>query len=643
MDASMIITPNTTFKENRRNIWFRQPPVAMSASRLLTGSLSLVLLCMTSSAFLYPTQVRRNTVSVSSSKDLSAQEALQRTAAHLERLKRQHPRRPTTDDPFTEKRERLHQQYLLQSANALKTELKARGLPRTGRKPDLASRLVEYDLQQEYGIQTKQEIEEQAEVDAVWKNRERTSTPIHSFAGLQLSEAAANALGTANFDTPSIIQAQAIPALLSGESAILHAETGSGKTLAYLLPFTEQLWQEQNDDSSGFIVVLTPSRELAAQVAGIATVLSPPGTVRLVSHATNLLSDGQKDRGELEFGGRIDDSPSRGSPRLIVGSAKSIMHSLYGDGVMPASPTSKPEAMFFLRNVRCLILDEVDRLLNVKKARKEKHKVHERPAAVVTSAVARLTLGRAQIVAASATVGRPLKRELARVLGLPAQGCPRVIRGSEEGFVQPKDSAHLGRAITVPTTVRNYVTAVDASTTGKLLTSAFFVIKSLENRPRRILLVLTRGCGLSTKNAIGALKHFRCTPEPQSLLDALEASGTDNLIQVHRDVSGATGVGESTYFNEKESESDEEGYLLVTGEDTVRGLHLDGLDVVIVVGRPHGPDEYTHIAGRTGRAGRTGSVVNVVSFENASALKSWERMLELKFEPLAMEDIPNLD
>lgn len=148
---------------------------------------------------------------------------------------------------------------------------------------------------------------------------------------------------------------------------------------------------------------------------------------------------------------------------------------------------------------------------------------------------------------------------------------------------------------------------------------------------------------MSTQNTIGALKHFRCTPEPKSLLDALEASGTDDMIRVHRDVSGSTGVGGSSNVGAKGNKpDDEEGYLLVTGEDTVRGLHLDGLDVVIVVGRPHGPDEYMHIAGRTGRAGRTGSVISVVNFEDAAAFKSWEHMLDLKFEQLAAEDIPNI-
>ena len=95
---------------------------------------------------------------------------------------------------------------------------------------------------------------------------------------------------------------------------------------------------------------MTPTRELAAQVAGIATVLAPPGTVRLISHATNLMSDGSKEYGEEEYGGRVDTNASRNSPRLFIGSAKSIMHSLYGDGVMPASPTTKPEAQCFLKN-----------------------------------------------------------------------------------------------------------------------------------------------------------------------------------------------------------------------------------------------------------------------------------------------------
>lgn len=54
--------------------------------------------------------------------------------------------------------------------------------------------------------------------------------------------------------------------------------------------------------------------------AGIASVLAPPGTVRMVSHPTNLMSDGLRDRGERDNGGRLDDGDGRTMPRLFIGS-----------------------------------------------------------------------------------------------------------------------------------------------------------------------------------------------------------------------------------------------------------------------------------------------------------------------------------
>ena len=80
-------------------------------------------------------------------------------------------------------------------------------------------------------------------------------------------------------------------------------------------------------------------------------------------------------------------------------------------------------------------------------------------------------------------------------------------------------------------------------------------------------------------------------------------------------------------------------YLLVTGEDSVRGLHLDGLDVVLVIGRPNSPDEYTHIAGRTGRAGQSGKVINIVGSGKGHSLASWESTLGVRFESLSVEDM----
>ena len=647
---------------------------------MITAAGSLCLVAENVSAFVPPsttgistTRQHRFCTGGSLSVATSPDEALERVKNQLNKMNQDAANSSDGDSSSDPSYESLYREYAMLPANTLKAELKKLKLPQKGRKPDLAKRLAEYEIQLQTGRATASETPREEEAVKAWKDVENSTsddaTPvkkISSFCGISLSNAGSAALSKASFQQASPIQHRSIPAIVSGESVILHAETGSGKTLAYLLPITEQLWLEHNSnsfdgDEQGYAIIMTPTRELAAQVAGVASVLAPPGYVRLVSHPTNLCNDGQKDRGEEVLGGRMAGR-NRDNPRLIVGSAKAIMHSLYGDGKMPASPTTKPEAMNLLRNVRYVVLDEVDRLLNVKKTRgggpPSKRKTHEKPAAIVSSAVARMTLGRAQIVAASATVGRPLKRELTRVLGLSPQDCPRVIRGSGEENDDPpshEPGMHMGRAVTIPDIVQNYIVSVDEESTGKLLTSAMFAIKQLnkKNRKQKMLLVLTRGCGINTQTAVGAMKHFRCDPEPVSLLDALQADGTNSLIEKHRQVSGAGGVGEA-YFQGKtkkdadndtddNNDDDSEGYLLVTGEDTVRGLHLDGLETVLVVGRAHGPDEYTHIAGRTGRAGKPGKVVNVMNSGDARKVGTWDKLLDVEFTNIAIEELEHLN
>lgn len=575
------------------------------------------------------------------------------------------------------------EQLRAKPANDLKVELSSLRLSSKGRKPDLVNRLAEYYVSRDGGANNANGDDEGEEFDIpelITPSSLNLDRPM-SFAGIpRLSANAANALHQAfgvekdQSPEPTPIQSIAIPKLFNppNPNALLHAPTGSGKTIAYLLPITETLWKEvedpnmnPNDISNGVALVLLPTRELAAQVAGVATVLAPPGMVRLVPRPMDLMGfgkDGEVDRGEeyeyLENEGTEgeDSATPRGrkyKPRILVGSAKSISISLFGDKKLPGTPTNKPQGKELLSSVRWLVMDEVDRLLNVKKGRTDKKSNrHEKPAAMLAAAIARLTVGRAQVIAASATVGRPLKRELSRVLGLHSSECPETLRGEEDeaGFEKKLegDEVHIGRAVKIPDTVTNYVLPVDGSTSGSLLTSAAFASKamlqnsdSFEASNRKILLVLTRNCDIKVHNAMGALRHFGISPEPQSLLDALEADGTDRLVEAHRKVSRVEGVGGAKQGKSGANKLDE-GYLLVTHEDNVRGLHLDGLDAVVVVGRPGSTDEYTHIAGRTGRAGRRGSVLNIVSFEQAAAMASWTKMLGVDFLPVDEDEVGSI-
>eukprot|EP00581_Thalassiosira_minuscula_P014811 CAMPEP_0183722190 /NCGR_PEP_ID=MMETSP0737-20130205/14225_1 /TAXON_ID=385413 /ORGANISM="Thalassiosira miniscula, Strain CCMP1093" /LENGTH=829 /DNA_ID=CAMNT_0025952311 /DNA_START=34 /DNA_END=2523 /DNA_ORIENTATION=+ len=576
------------------------------------------------------------------------------------------------------------EQLRLRPANDLKAELTNLRLSSKGRKPDLVQRLAEYYVENGVDVDADDDDDDDgAEFDlpTLTKSTSLNLDRPMSFAGIpRLSSTAANALHQAfgagttastpsTFPEPTPIQSVAVPKLFypPNPSALLHAPTGSGKSIAFLLPITETLWREvendtevdANDMENGMALILLPTRELAAQVAGVASVLAPPGMVRLVPRPTDLMSfwkEGNLDRGEeYEYnekeggdhgGNGANDEGRKYQPRILVGSAKSISTSLFGDKKMPGPPTNKPQGKQLLSNTRWLVMDEVDRLLHVKKTRTDKRSRHEKPAAMLAAAVSRLTVGRVQVIAASATVGRPLRRELSRVLGLHSSKCPETLRGEEDAASMERrersaEVTHVGRAVKIPDAVTNYVMPVDGSTSGSLLTSAAFAAKNIlrpspgrDASGRKVLLVLTRNCDIKVHNAMGALRHFGIQPEPRSLLDALEADGTDRLVEAHRKVSGVEGVGGAKKQKGSVDSGDESGYLLVTHEDNTRGLHLDGLDAVIVVGRPGSPDEYTHIAGRTGRAGRKGSVLNIVSFEQAAALASWTKMLGVDFYPV---------
>ena len=89
-----------------------------------------------------------------------------------------------------------------------------------------------------------------------------------SFESLGLSKPLLQAVADKGYTTPSPIQLQAIPAVLTGKDVMAAAQTGTGKTAGFTLPLLERL-NNGNKVSANQVraLVLTPTRELAAQVA----------------------------------------------------------------------------------------------------------------------------------------------------------------------------------------------------------------------------------------------------------------------------------------------------------------------------------------------------------------------------------------
>jgi ATP-dependent RNA helicase RhlE len=94
-------------------------------------------------------------------------------------------------------------------------------------------------------------------------------TTLTDFSGLGLAAPIARALAEENYTTPTPIQSQAIPPVISGRDLVGIAQTGTGKTAAFALPILNHLAVRRGklERKSARVLVLSPTRELSGQIA----------------------------------------------------------------------------------------------------------------------------------------------------------------------------------------------------------------------------------------------------------------------------------------------------------------------------------------------------------------------------------------
>jgi ATP-dependent RNA helicase DeaD len=159
-------------------------------------------------------------------------------------------------------------------------------------------------------------------------------TPL-SFGDFRLSNASLAALAGMGITTPTPIQAEVLPLLLDGRDVIGQARTGSGKTLAFALPLIEVVDPRLKSVQA---LVLTPTRELAVQVASVVNELGAPRGLK-----TLMISGGRA------FGPQRDEL--RRGVHVVVGTPGRVLD-LLNQGAL------------WLDRVRFLVLDEADEMLD---------------------------------------------------------------------------------------------------------------------------------------------------------------------------------------------------------------------------------------------------------------------------------------
>ena len=362
-----------------------------------------------------------------------------------------------------------------------------------------------------------------------------------AFSQLPLSAALQQKLAAAEFLTLTPIQEQAIPPALEGKDVIGTAQTGTGKTLAFLLPIIEMLDREPSRQA--LALVLLPTRELAMQV----------------HEQYEQLRSKAMPKAALVIGGVSEKSQitglRAGSPLVIAtpGRLQDFINRKLVD----------------LRNVKMLVLDEADRMLDMGFL----------PA--IRRIVSVLPIRR-QTLCFSAT----LEQSVAGLVNDYMRNPVRVALGS---VLKPAESVQL---------------------------QAFEVRPGEKLDTLRQLLYGEKGQTLIfTRTKRGA----------QRLAKELTRDGF-TAAEIHGDRTQSQRNGALSGFQEGRYQ------VLVATDIASRGLHVDDVAHVINYDLPKMAEDFIHRVGRTGRAGLQGRASSLVAGVEVMELRQIERTLQLRIE-----------
>ncbi|MFE7438297.1 DEAD/DEAH box helicase, partial [Streptomyces tendae] len=348
-----------------------------------------------------------------------------------------------------------------------------------------------------------------------------TEAPEPTFADLGLPEGVVRKLAQNGVTTPFPIQAATIPDALAGKDILGRGRTGSGKTLSFGLPTLATLAGGRTEKHKPRAVILTPTRELAMQVAD---ALQPYGDVV-------------------------------GLRMKVVCGGTSMGNQIYalekGVDILVATPGRLRDIInrgaCSLENVEIAVLDEADQMSDLGFLPEVTELLDQVPAG-------------GQRMLFSATMENEIKTLVDRYLKDPVSHEVDAAQGAVTTMshhilvVKPKDKAP--------------VTAAIASRKG-----------------RTIIFVRTQ---------LGADRVAEQLRDAGAKADALHGGMTQ-------------GARTRTLADFKD------GYVnvLVATDVAARGIHVDGIDLVLNVDPAGDHKDYLHRAGRTARAGRTGTVVSL--------------------------------
>jgi len=337
-------------------------------------------------------------------------------------------------------------------------------------------------------------------------------------------------LAEAGYETPTPIQERSLETLLAGRDLIGIAQTGTGKTAAFAIPIIEQINPENRKPQA---LILCPTRELALQTTAVFKKLSQHKKMRTVS-----IYGGQSVYTQIQA--------LRGGAQIVVGTPGRVKD-LIGQNALKLS------------NIRCIVLDEADEMLDFGFLPDIKWILSSIPE-------------QRQMMLFSATMSKE-------------------ISGIAQSYLTNPETIVVGERNELTKTVRQM--SIHTPESGKI-TTVNFLMK--ETDPRLTLIFC------NTRHRV------------KTVTGKLNAAGLTSAC-IHGDLSQSQRNSIMRDFRAGKTP------VLVATDVAARGIDVDNIDLVINYDVPDKPEYYVHRIGRTGRAGHSGFAATLVSEQDVQRLR----------------------
>ncbi|PIL24145.1 transporter [Ganoderma sinense ZZ0214-1] len=368
-----------------------------------------------------------------------------------------------------------------------------------------------------------------------------------TFKSLGLIDPLLEALEQMKFKAPTDIQAEVLPHALQGRDIIGVASTGSGKTAAFALPILQKLW----DDPKGlFACVIAPTRELAFQITQQFESIGSAMGVRCVTII-----------------GGVDIQPQKialaKKPHVVVATPGRLLEHL------------EETKGFSLRNLKFLVLDEADRLLDM-------------------------------------DFGPKLDKILKLI---PKERTTYLFSATMTTKVAKLQRASLSNPVRVEVNSKY-------STVSTLL--QYYLLMPLPQKDVHLIY-------LANTLAQNSMIIFTRTVHDAQRLSIMLRSLGFPAIPLHGQLSQSARLGALGKFKAGGRS------ILVATDVASRGLDIPSVDIIINYDIPTHSKDYIHRVGRTARAGRSGKSITLVTQYDVELVLRIEQVIGKKMELWAVD------